>query len=884
MRKTLRIGIVAVMLAGLAILLTQPGAALAASWTYTTDFDGYPVGWQDLTAACGSTLSQDGTNYRPSTIAAYGDGSVLSAQYGRKLVAYFELDEPVTITHVGLIADMGSADSGSNYVEIVACEEDRITTHYVADGDSSLVTLDETVSWPDVLSIMIYSAPASSAGLSLITAESGYTTTAPYHYPWVDAFTISADAATDPFDGVGGSGAGNDQYRPVRTLDTLEVFEDVEAGYSYITAYDGADVFAAINGVVTLIQPGGGGSTVHVENETLEADYFNLAVVYAQVGDAVEAGCVLGQAGEQFTVTQTDYAPVPVSQITFRLTDGVDSLDWQSFPDPPSKPACGDHLRTSNCLNNNPNLDDDARLWTTDGAAGDGTVTLDPGESLVQQIVLTAGVDYYLIMIGTTYGSSFNNIGLPSTFAATLGDASDEVTIQPKSNEEMMLVDFVNPLTPTIPDTPPDIYDLAISPADGSNPILITFACLHEGNVLVTPDACYLTNAEFGLYGTDGWDLSEGASFNDVARYVRLQQDEWMSQPIDLSSYDGADADYYIRVQAVTSDQDLDPITDFVDWVSGDYIANLDATYEVDSVVVETLAQWDINNIIVFWEYQEIFTVPDGQSFTGDLVLTNATVTPATRMIDLRLACITPVSGIWPGYEDPDSGPVIERKCSSCTPPRSLAVVAWIEYLICVFRNLWTCTIAALLNRILAALVAVRTGLGYFGRYVAALLLRLAAFVALVAASGLQALLNGVALLFTAAWAALAALGVTQSAWDILSLGALMMGVLATAIDTLLGLLVQIVSFTVVLVGVVTTSWAAIVAAINGAMAPEVGLPNCGNPSDPLIGLCYGLNAVTAIIAEFPALVASTYVMAGSLGIYTIVWTIRVVGKTFGDV
>jgi hypothetical protein len=284
---------------------------------------------------------------------------------------------------------------------------------------------------------------------------------------------------------------------------------------------------------------------------------------------------------------------------------------------------------------------------------------------------------------------------------------------------------------------------------------------------------------------------------------------------------------------------------------------------------------------LLWRRYDATFTVAQADSpYDGDLVLTNNSAN--ARRAQISIVCIEPVSGVWPGYEDSDSGEW-QDTCFKPVEPDTFDPAQWLSYVGRWFGYMWTCVISPLWQRLLTYVSTAVTGLGLLGRWLGALVGRFSGFVAGLVAAAAQALLNSLAAVLAAAWAALIALPFVQWLFDLGALAATAAGLLGTLITTFIALLGAVASFVVTLVGVIAGTWASIVAAINST-APDVGMANCGNPSDPLIGLCYGLQAVADFLAEFPILTASIYVLAGNIGLFTMVWTMRSVGSTLGDV
>lgn len=876
MRAT-RVIIAGVLLAGLALALTTTPAR-AATFTYTTDFNGFPAGWENDNY-CGEAITEytgPTINNRPAVIGGYGDGSVLSTQYGRKFAVSFALDEPVTITQVTLDGGMEGNTTETHYLQVLGCDSSNNVIANVSDtGDPT--SINETVSWASVAFITIYTAPSSGLGLCLLDAESGYGTTPPCFYEWADNLSITADAATDPFDGVGGSGGGEILYRPVSTDDTLEV--STASQPNIITAVSDAWVHAAASGVVTSISPTGGSNHVTVESVDYAAEYSNLAFVYAEVGDTIAGGCILGRVGDQILATSATYS-YPVGQVGFAIDDGGGPMAWQAWPDATSSSGCSDSNATANCLTANPKLNDYASRWSTTGQPTNESVILDTGEKLAQYLTLTASTNYYLTIIASSASGSATIPGNLATIKYTLGDVEGTVSFDKDADYAIL---EIGPITPTLPDLLPDVYALTLLIPAESQAVNITFVCLHDGSAQVAPEACYFPNWHFGRQGTGGWTLSAGAVDAAPLRpFVSLPQNETISHPIVIYGYTDADADYRLRVVGRTDVNDVSfTFSDIAQYISTGFQTDLTVSYDVSGVPVETLANIDILNVVIFREYRNEFTVPEDATWDGDLVATNDTATADD--IEIQAICLAPASGVWPGYEAADS-PGANRDCSVPQTPVTLNPAEWVGYSVEIILWLWYCVISPIIASIAAGVSAAIIGLGMMGRWLGSLVAVSAGFALGLAIGAGQALLSGFAVAVGAAWAVLSDFPFIQLAYDLLGLLGAAGVLMAVITGDLLGFLASVGGYIGVFTAMSVNGWLGLVDAINSGTAPAIGAPNCGNPSDPLIGLCYGLDAIGEVVTEFPALTASTYVMSGSIGLRTIIWTVRTFGKVIGDV
>jgi uncharacterized Tic20 family protein len=701
----------------------------------------------------------------------------------------------------------------------------------------------------------------------------------------------------DPFDGWTPGEIGGGPYKPLPLTLTYEVNHVTGSGPVVDDVWTelGTDVFNSIEGQVVLVSQESSGYTVKVRSpDDRYTIYSNMASVYPQLNDYIEAGCVLGKTGTQIKEPSQTYTQNPGLLWYYAGTDFYDFasnlyIDWQTeFDEPPvAHVPCGDNLRTDNCLNYNPGLDDKAAGWTPlyidDYDLGDTEVKLSThSASLSQYMVLDHTEDYYVTLKTKQYASSYDYISVVVTKATSLDIIDSHTVVTQTDNPGDPLITEVGPLDLTDWDEN-DSYIVSLYAANPyTNGVWITDACLHTGDAVVTQSACYFTN--YDLDDSTGWDSDAGADWDldpdTFGAGVVLSPGEWISQAMTLQPYSTADADYYLTISAKVTGADLG---DIIDIFTAGWTGDLNQEVKSGETVLLDIGDTTVNNLFLTMDQVTEFTV--AAELSGDLVITSDAANTKNLYIDS--VCIEPVTGVWPGTEDADIITDTVEVCDACAMPTGLNIQAlglWLVWLWCEFNRFLTCTLAKWIAAIVAWLQQLRDLIGYLGRYFAVIIGQFVNWLlALVEAFGI-ALKNALLYILSLAWNFIAGLDFIQLLLDLIGYAIAILTGLVASVSAAFEL---IISFFNILLGIghlIEQFVAGLSAALSGDVQTIV-LPSCDPPASALIsGFCVPLDIGAGIFSEFPALSASMVLYAGLFGLVTIVWTVRNLGEAVGNV
>jgi hypothetical protein len=752
---------------------------------------------------------------------------------------------------------------------------------------------DSTGFWTWDLEIDPPSPRSNGLGLRYMTAapeEGGYIYRVEIHG------TYEGDESACPAYNLPAAPIWMDSIKPINYTDILEYSlydgETLDA-FDHIFAEQGTLVRSSISGLVTKAGQQSDGYMFVIEGDGIVVEYHGLSQSYVVWHDTVSAGCVLGKLAATSLKPEGMYTQ-DIGALRFAAweVDGDDwtRLDWTIWDDSESVVPCSSTLTTENCVNINPNFEQFALGWDTIPPAeyGSGPSILDNGvvlhylESVGQWLVLDDEEDWYISLVATVSNNS--NGGLWDVLGLLLGGDTEVVYLEPGFLGQGVIVRDIGPFELGEPAYPPDVYALGAEPGwNGTNGIEIQFLCVHNGTpVMRDTPYCYFDNASFDE-GSEGWDESaSGVTWHPIGvnnpnlGAVVLQPGAWISQPIDLPSYDGEDADYFLAISARTALAEEGTIGDI--W--GSLTATVNHTVEEE---IADLGSHDISNVLISLGYNIDFTVTDGNTLTGDLVIENDSESEAE--VEFQEICIRPVRGLWPWEEGADQLPEYSYTCSGCTMPTEiLAVGAWINWLFCQIGVIWFCHLKPMVLDILQWFKNLADAIGYLGRWLGILLFRLGEFLLdLLVAFGL-ALKDAFLSILAAAWNFIAGLDILQALYDLA-------GYAISVLTGGIGLLVDIGNLIITALNILLTMgrvleifFAHVLAAMNGA-SETFSFPSCVAPSEPIfVGWCVGLELAAGVIDEFPALSLSFVLVAGCVGLFTGVWTVRQIGGAMGDV
>lgn len=691
-------------------------------------------------------------------------------------------------------------------------------------------------------------------------------------------------------------------YRPLVDDDIYEV--NHVTGYGPIvddvhTEYQ-AEVYAAFDGTVVFMQVESAGYTVKLLNEDNEtyAIYSNLEAVYPQLNDVVEQGCKLGLVGESFKEPSETYTQSPGLLWFYSGTDFYDYeentyIDWQNDWDEPDELSdiCGTSLRTDHCINYNPNLESNATGWVTLGVdayqIADDSIILDTAQdSISQYMTLDDAEDYYItIAYVPHFDYDFLTVG---TFKGTTLDLIDTILEEVDLTDTPALVGTrqvveVGPIDLSDPDAN-DIYLISVLFANtgGENWITIDDVCVHTGDAIVSTSYCYFDN--YKLDGPDDWDYDAGAYWGNNPgnpdSSVILEADEWISQAISLSSYDGDDADYRLTVTARVMGGTIGDLIDIFGGWEGDIAQEV---WSAGPVLELDIGDETINNALIFHSYYTDFTVTDGNTLVGDLTITADSGN--TYNVEIDQMCIMPVTGVWPGEGEEDLPGAGRDRCEECIRPTGLAITtlpAWISWLWCNTLTFYTCTLWDWIASIGTLLRQARDFLGLFGRYVSAVVGRYATWLLSVYAALAGALQDAFAYVVAAAWNAIAGLDILKALFDLAGyIQAFLLG-LASLGSYTFDLVLDFFTMLLTLSRLVQQFFTSMAEALSGDVT-AISVPSCSS-SQTLEAFCVVFEIADGIFSEFTALPIAIAIDIGLVGIVTIIWSVRKLGSAIGNV
>jgi hypothetical protein len=289
------------------------------------------------------------------------------------------------------------------------------------------------------------------------------------------------------------------------------------------------------------------------------------------------------------------------------------------------------------------------------------------------------------------------------------------------------------------------------------------------------------------------------------------------------------------------------------------------------------------------------FSIDAGEVKTDTFYFRVTDVTGQALGIAVPRICIKLMNGDhWPGYETSDvptsgSGQLVNQYCEAYNLPSGLdltgvadlqtlftalwnTISQWAGFLAAVWNNVWFCFAAPLINTLGAGISGIQIGFGDLGRWLAA---EIGASLYLIGYA-LKAIIGAV-LASIIGWIA-ALFGVDAIKWlfDLFGYGQATGDILTTLLAALAALLGQFIGIVLAIVQATIAFVTGLLAAVN--VAPQdIGFPNCGNPSDPLIEICHGLGLMDTMLQHDGLIVVQTicYTLLGLVVVNTIFWTIR---------
>ncbi len=736
----------------------------------------------------------------------------------------------------------------------------------------------------------------------------------------IDNIVVTVDDDDDPW----GGGPSDEPYQPIRTAYQFDVFTGMDESDNIIsdssivatgTCLSSSTcvapfVYAAFTGEVTRVfsEPDGTYDVTivgDIDGVAHEAHYSNLVNVLVQPGDTITGGCVLGRAGPEIRfVDASSLSPsertlfeIHYYLINTDLPGPVEGLanyqDWTDDTDPSGSTPCSSRLFNPNCLNTNANFAFNGEGWY--GLPNDvgqmptfheGNVDVPPGSSIAQDIEI-ADPDTYIVTVGfaPTTDSQVRVVvslgGDDADVVSTYGSVAGEITIQQ-----------TEVITPTAPDTEPDIYVLKLTARKSTR---ITFVCMQpEGGASSPPlTGCYFSDSDFAT--GDGWTLSGGAELGTdtlagftVQHYVSLPETDSVTQEITLYGYDDGPGNYTVKVTAYVIPFSFLPASNH---------GTLLVTFDASDDDFDQGQTFTINPSMVVGTFEQEWSIPTGESATGDFIVEDAALVGDAEAIKVTSVCITPERGYW--YDPTGTNPTVvsetEQVCSQVinivneTPTEIVGVGKWIvSWLGWVGKYLGIaidCNIRRAVDAVTAFLKPLFDWLGMVGRWIYATSSRIGAWILSIIAYVLRLLGNLINQAINAVWAAIVATNILRTLFDGVDSVGQIIDTLIALVLSIAGLITRIINVLATLAQIVGTFWTALVAAFNSTTTTDIGMPVCGSITeiDPLFGLCQGLELFEYVIEVFPALNALGIVVIAAIAMWVAKETIEKTGNAFGE-
>jgi hypothetical protein len=611
-------------------------------------------------------------------------------------------------------------------------------------------------------------------------------------------------------------------YRPVRTDDTVA---DVTDGlFSTLATTAGARTFAIDDGtIVAIYHESTGYRVILVVNDVDPVQYSNLEVVFASIGDVVEGGCVLGYAG-----------PPPPGELDglgyIKYQHDADLTDWHDYGESLSNTPCN---QNSNCLNVNPEFNDNNTGWLTRFAIADSLnsgedsiIMLPPGGQIYQPgFQVDMGDTYYITLaIGVAGIQTHGSVNV------WIGGTEATLPINVTDNE------FITVTTLGLSPAWNGESELRIHNSDNNNSTLkITFACLHLGDAVIAPPACYFEDEDLT---TDSFETEGGATFEDsifgIGRYS-IPAGGAIRSPVDISAFADADTDFTLRVTAAAPDGETDVTASIVDTGTEDEIQ------AIGNYAYASLLWADISRT---------FTVPDSTHLVGDLYIENT----GDETVLISALCLSSDTGVWPGYENPDyaNSNLLPITCTACTFPESLIdVVAWLNWLGCVLNYLIYCLLYTLVNNIWSTIIAVGTGLGLLGRWLSAAITVVAIWAWSAAGRLLAALIGSLIPIVNAILAWLFAQPFFQTILDAISIVGLWLDAVFDFIALIRNFIILAFNYGIAILLIVINTYTAFYVAISSPATYHI-FPDCSDTGGALYDMCLGFDIMAFIFDQLP--------------------------------
>jgi len=616
-------------------------------------------------------------------------------------------------------------------------------------------------------------------------------------------------------------------FRPLHDADQVD--EEVSGPLYLISTNAGARVFAISDGIIQSVFHNANGYAVQllVNGATL-VTYSELSATFAEPGDSVEGGCVLGyvrQAGPE--------AEVNTGQFLYQHDS--DLGDWHDYAESLSTTPCGQE--DSNCINANPEMNGDQSGWLTRFNSGG---SFNQGDDSVKSIV-GAGMLYQPDIVADFEATYFVTLVVALNPPATNG----EVRVWFGGTETRLPIHTVGSEFVTITTlgfstgfAGPTEFRL-YNGSSNSPTVRVTFACLHLGDAVIAPPPCYFDDA---LINADSFETEGGATFETgflgQGGQYRIPPTGAIRSPINIEATTDADSDFTLTIAGTGPDGPAEVTASIVDSDTDDEL--------------QAIGEY-IFPLLLWGNVKREFTLEASSSLDGDLYIENT----GDEDVVIGSVCLSSNSGSWPGYENTDatSHDILALDCTECNFPESLIdVVAWVNWLGCLFNYLVRCLLYGLINNIWATASAILSGVALFGLWLGRAISIIADWAWRAAGRLLATLLSSAIPLINAILAWLLTLPFVQSLLDTTAIIRIWVEGIFTLITNVLLLFGRTIQFIYVLFNTFGIAWAAFFNALSASPEVTVVLPDCNDSGSPFYDACLVFDILNFLLAAVPAM------------------------------
>lgn len=790
-----RLAIILIIVAA-ALTLSAPGRAAAQGEScelFEQPFsipDAFPVDSDDWVE-----LVQSNTVYG-TLVERHTDGFTQTGTTGLNNGSGLRLVLPVsaTITHVEAVLDGSNTFNG--YVGLCEDVDCSGTVTYYGGIVSQPYVIDEDIEIENVVAIELF---ASAAGVSSSSS--------------IEDLIIEGILQACP-------------YRPVHEDEQVD---EASSGDLYVITTDaGARVYAIDDAVVQTVTHNADGYFVRLLiNGATPVIYSKLSATFAEIGDTIEGGCVLGyvsQAGPE--------AQVNTGQFAYQHDSNLG--DWHDYIESFSTTPCGQD--ESNCINANPEMNTDQPGWLTRFNSGG---SFNQGDDSLKSIV-GAGMLYQPLT------ADFDATYFVTVVVALQPPATDgEIRVWFGGTESRMPIhtfgpEFVTITTLGFSTAFAGETELRLYNANSNSPtIRVTFACLHLGDAIIAPPPCYFEDAAIN---TDSFETEGGATFETgflgQGSQYSLPPGGVIRSPVHLEATTDADSDFTLAIVTSGPDGPTELTASIVDSDTDDEL--------------QAIGTYNVSGLLWSNPMKRVFTLSASTALDGDLYIENTGDEDAL----IGSICLSSDSGYWPGYDNADAADhtLLELDCTECNFPESLIdVVAWVNWLGCVFNYLIRCLLYGLVNDIWNTALAIVSGIGLFGRWLGRAISIIATWAWLAAGRFLATLISSAIPIINAIMAWILGLPFVQDLLDSASIVGIWIEGVIQFVTAVINLFAAAVRFIGVLVTLVGQAWGAFITGLSASSEIAIVLPDCTDSGSFLYDACLLLDVLNFVTTEVPA-------------------------------